>query len=332
MNTFRKLLLLGATLLALVFSSNAAASTSCYRTWHMGLVLPAELELDPNAADGEVLWSSTFIPPVLKTGQCTTSGESTLSFRGGQLSGQPVGVYSSGIPGVGARFKTKYRNCPQGYWPVVCTSAFEREPGAIEFYVELVKIGPIRPTAISCCGSELAVLAPPFPEAAYVSFAYAGRVSVIMKRQPTCSFPSNSSIQASLGTVSVGSFRGVGSTSPERPFKIDLSCKGGDGVTPMDAYVTLTDATDPGNRSTVLTLSPDSGAQGLGVEVLSGTRVLGYGADSSELGNPGQWKAGPVSPGTSIFSIPLAARYVQTESVVTPGSGNARATFTMSYQ
>lgn len=332
MNTFRKLLLLGATLLALVFSSNAAASVSCYSTWQMGLLLPAELELDPNAANGEVLWSSTFIPPLLKAGLCSTSGETTLTFLGQQESGQPAGVFYTGIPGVGARFKTKYRNCPQGYWPVVCRSNFGPEPGPIEFYIELIKIGSLRPTTAYCCGVAVALMDPPYPEGAYVGFTYAGTVSVIMKRKPTCSFPSNSSIQASLATVSAGSFRGVGSTSPERPFKIDLSCKGGDGVTPMDAYVTLTDATDPGNRSTVLTLSPESSAKGVGVEVLNGTTVLGYGADSSELGNPGQWKAGTVSPGTSVFSIPLAARYVQTESVVTPGSANARATFTMSYQ
>ncbi|CAB5511060.1 hypothetical protein LMG26857_00344 [Achromobacter anxifer] len=298
----------------------------------MGLVLPAELELDPNAANGEVLWSSTFVPPVLKVGLCSSSGESTLTFRAAQESGQPEGVYSSGIPGVGARFKAKFRNCPQGYWPVVCITTLKEDPGPIELYIELIKIGPFRPTVVSCCGPPVALLDLPYPEAAYVAFTYAGRVSVIMKRQPTCSFPSNSSIQASLATVSAGSFRGVGSTSPERPFKIDLTCKGGDGVTPMDAYVTLTDATDPGNRSNALTLSPESGAKGVGVEVLSGTTVLGYGADSNELGNPGQWKAGTVSPGTSVFSIPLTARYVQTESVVTPGTANARATFTMSYQ
>lgn len=82
----------------------------------------------------------------------------------------------------------------------------------------------------------------------------------------------------------------------------------------------------------MLTLSPGSGATGVGVEILSGTTVLGYGADSNVLGNPGQWKAGTVSPGASVFSIPLTARYVQTDDVVTVGTANARATFTMSYQ
>ncbi|WP_420042910.1 hypothetical protein [Delftia acidovorans] len=32
------------------------------------------------------------------------------------------------------------------------------------------------------------------------------------------------------------------------------------------------------------------------------------------------------------FSIPLWARYVQTEAAPSPGTANANATFTMSYQ
>ncbi|WP_410913395.1 fimbrial protein [Pseudomonas sp. SIMBA_068] len=37
-------------------------------------------------------------------------------------------------------------------------------------------------------------------------------------------------------------------------------------------------------------------------------------------------------PGQANLTVPLAARYVQTGSKITPGSANARATFTMSYQ
>lgn len=332
MNTCRKLLLLGAALLSLAFSSNAAA-LSCYAAWGMELALPAVFEVNRDAVNGDVLWSRTYTPQVIGQGQCSGTSETTLRFRGSQqVAGQPAGILETLLPGIGVRYKSVYKNCPQGYWPVICTSTFSlTNPEPFQLTVELVKIGPISPMEVSshlwAVWEEVGPVRP-----YYIELYPRGTISVVFKRQPTCSFPSNSTIQASLGTVSAGSFRGVGSTSPERPFKIDLSCKGGDGVTPMDAYVTLTDATNPGNRSRVLTLSPDSGARGLGVEVLSGTTVLGYGEDSNALGNPGQWKAGPVSPGTSIFSIPLAARYVQTESVVTPGSGNARATFTMSYQ
>ncbi|WP_256942965.1 fimbrial protein [Achromobacter xylosoxidans] len=249
----------------------------------------------------------------------------------GSRVGEP-NIYSIGVPGVGVRLTTLYKNCPQEYWQTTCLSIYSpSQPDLYKIRYELVKYGPIRPGGgVLPAGQTVGSFS--YGGWGYVNFFYAGTTSVILKRQPTCSFSSNGAVQVSLATVSAGSFKGVGSTSSERPFKIDLSCKGGDGVTPMDAYVTLTDATDPGNRSKVLTLSPESGAKGVGVEVLSGTTVLGYGADSSALGNPGQWKAGTVSPGTSVFSIPLAARYVQTESAVTPGTGNARATFTMSYQ
>jgi len=111
-----------------------------------------------------------------------------------------------------------------------------------------------------------------------------------------------------------------------------LQCSGGDPNTSTNAYVTLTDATNPTNTSQVLSLTPTSQASGVGVQILNGTTVLGYGPDSAAPGNTNQWYAGNIAVGTSRFTIPLSARYVQTGATVTPGTANAQATFTMSYQ
>lgn len=334
MNMFRKLFLISAALLALAFSSNAAAADlKCSSKFIMGVNLPPVIEINPNAATEEVLWSAIIVPTVIQPGNCSGEDAINMIFTGSGMANTPQAYYETGIPGINYRVKTLSGNCSQQYWLSYCSDKFNPINPDVKLQFELVKGMVNAQEGILGCCSELGKWKLGTDDShIYISFIYAGQTAIKWRKPPTCSFPSKASIQASLGVVSTSHFKGVGSTSPERPFSIDLSCKGGNDVSALDVYVTLTDATKPGNRSKVLTLSPQSGAKGVGIEVLSGTMVVGYGAASSALGNPGQWKAGTVSPGTTVFSIPLAARYVQTESVVTPGSANGRATFTMSYQ
>jgi len=159
-----------------------------------------------------------------------------------------------------------------------------------------------------------------------------GPITIIGADSPTCSV-STPSVAVQLGAVSQSVFRGVGSTSPpSAPFNISLNCAGGDGSTTTQVSVTLTDATDPANRSDILSLSStgSGAATGIGVQVKHGTNVVSYGPDSAAAGNQNQWVAGSTNNGT--FNIPLTASYIQTAATVTPGTANAIATFTMSYQ
>lgn len=291
--------------------------------------LPAQIEIDPNVPAGEVLWSTTVTPYLTAAGDCTGNASANMLLGGGGAANSAWNSFVSGVLGVGIRVKVLYRDCPQGYLSQSCSSSFgPSAPDPMLLVIELIRLDEEVGAGTLLSG----ISRWSWNGEAYAFFQTSRTVSVRLRRPPTCSVSSKGSIQAPLGNVAATTFKGVGSTSPARPFSIDLTCKGGNGVSTLDVYATLTDATKPDNRSNVLTLSPGSGAKGVGVEVLSGTTVLGYGPDSSALGNPGQWKAGTVFPGSSVFSIPLTAHYVQTEPVVTAGTANARATFTMSYQ
>lgn len=94
--------------------------------------------------------------------------------------------------------------------------------------------------------------------------------------------------------------------------------------------LTLTDQIQPANRSDRLTLTGDSTATGVALQLLHGNAVLSYGADSNAPDNPNQWQAGSTGNGT--FQITLTARYLQTEPTVHPGTANGLATFTLSYR
>ncbi|WP_423369622.1 fimbrial protein [Burkholderia sp. LMG 32019] len=60
---------------------------------------------------------------------------------------------------------------------------------------------------------------------------------------------------------------------------------------------------------------------------------LGFGPDSSKKWNTNQWLAGTLTESSDgNLTIPLFAKYVKTEPKITPGSVNARASFTLSYQ
>ncbi|EDT38436.1 Fimbrial protein [Burkholderia ambifaria MEX-5] len=135
-----------------------------------------------------------------------------------------------------------------------------------------------------------------------------------------------------MGKFGVSAFNGIGSTVGPRSFAISLTCSGGDAGTMTNAHVTLTDSTNPNNTSTTLSLTKESTASGVGLQIMKGDTLVGFGPDSAAVGNTNQWQVGTVMQGQANLTIPLAARYVQTGSKITPGSTDARATFTMSYQ
>lgn len=115
-----------------------------------------------------------------------------------------------------------------------------------------------------------------------------------------------------------------GGTAGETPFSITLQCDANTNV-----HVTLTDATTPGNRSDLLTLTPDSTVRGVQLRIRQpSNQAVSFGPDSRTAGNTNQWRVGEVNGTTT---IPLRAEYVAV-GTVSPGTVRALATFTMSYQ
>ncbi len=140
------------------------------------------------------------------------------------------------------------------------------------------------------------------------------------------------SVSVSLPTVSLSALSAVGTAAGDTAFPIGLTCASGANV-----YITLSDVTTPANTSSLLTLAPDSTAQGIKLRILNSAGPVAFGPDSAVAGTTHQWFVGASS---TVNGIPLTVQYYRDDTTpsgngpatLTAGSVHAQATFTMSYQ
>lgn len=250
----------------------------------------------------------------------------------------PYFTYPSSIPNIGIRLRDVSGSLlpsSAGFSPASYSLRWPPDESPRYIYnIELIKIGDIVTGGMLTGAYAQIDIAIPGRQR-LIEFRFGSPVPVI-PRIPTCK-TTTPTVNVDLGSTPTTSFNGVGSGAPPKPFKIALSCAGGATGTSTNAHVTLTDANTPGNISTTLSLANGSTpgrstASGIGIEILNKGQPLGFGPDSSQAGNTNQWFVGSISQGQTILEIPLEARYVQTAPSISPGSANARATFTFSYQ
>jgi type 1 fimbria pilin len=293
---------------------------------------------DPNVANGTVVASQVLsFSAVSGTGGTLTCGTPGIGLqtRSGTTGAQEgtYMTYPTGIAGVGIRFTTQGgTGAGYGVWPTSVdwgTTPTLTIATVGSVLVEFVKVGPI--TAGGTIVGELGATYIQNGATKLSSYVVNGGIT-IKPTVPTCTVQSPSPIAVPMGSAAANAFTGVGTTSSGsgQPFTIQLQCAGGTSGATTKMYITLTDQTNAANVSNALTLSADSTASGVGIQVRNGSTIISYGPDSSAAGNTNQWFV--TQAGNEPISIPLTARYVQTGSVVRPGTANARATFTMSYQ
>ncbi|WP_337262257.1 MULTISPECIES: fimbrial protein [unclassified Serratia (in: enterobacteria)] len=148
-------------------------------------------------------------------------------------------------------------------------------------------------------------------------------------RARTCQLSSASVQDVILPPVSKNQFSGVG-TSPSvgQNFTVTTNCEAG-----VNLYATVTDANNPANTGNVLTLGENTTASGVGIQILRNNLPISFGPDSSAAGNLNQWYIGTANnTGNDAFTLPLRARYVQTDTNMVAGVVKARTTITFSYQ
>lgn len=134
------------------------------------------------------------------------------------------------------------------------------------------------------------------------------------------------SANVDLGTLDIRTLPTVGSTSPSGSFTVGLTCDANIAVNAV-----MTDQTTPSNTSSVVTLTGESTASGVGVQFFyNGTGPLMMGPDSSASGTTNQFFI-QTTTSAQTLSLPFQAQYIRTGEIV-PGTANALASITFSYQ
>lgn len=240
-------------------------------------------------------------------------------------------VYATDVAGVGIRV---YRNSGdiQTYYPHTLqlsrNTTLSLSGGT--FRVELIK------TAAQTGSGSIA------PNGRFTTYYYDGngasrpvltstfRATGTTVVSPTCEVDAGSrNIVVDFGSVPNSSFTGVGSRAVDRDFSITLSCQGSNVAQYQSTIGIQLDATAAsGNQPGTLAITSGSNsATRIGIQIVrrngSSEQTISFG-DSLMLGD--------TVTGTSSMTLPLRARYIQTQAgTVGPGEANGTATFTITY-
>ena len=238
--------------------------------------------------------------------------------------GQPIlgDVYPSDLAGIGFRINIGGRRLPLREQRSVSSY-----PGPTDV---LATIALVRTGQISATGPFSQTFAYERVDGQTLFEYQLPTLTTTPPQQPTCLLHHIDPVD--LGTHAASRFTGVGTVTEARDFQVELTCSGGSAGTRTKAYATLTDNTDPGNVSDVLSLYA-SRVSGLGVEILRNGSPLHFGQQTAAPGSPNVWEAGTIVPGQASLRIALQARYRQTAISVTGGGpAHAQALLTINYR
>jgi len=158
-----------------------------------------------------------------------------------------------------------------------------------------------------------------------VVFRLAG--GTVALNAPICAITTSADMTVRLPNISASSLASVGAKAGGQPFQMRIHCPYGTRLSAM-----MTDASLPFSTGDVLSLAKDATASGVGVQLFRDgmSTPISFGPDSSAPGNTNQWKIGE-STVDATYTIPFVATYLRTGQV-SPGSVQAKATITFSYQ
>ncbi|MCP3017740.1 fimbrial protein [Cupriavidus basilensis] len=248
--------------------------------------------------------------------------------------GQTYPVYETNVPGVGYAFGVSLSS--KGPWTPVKpgkTEIFSGSSPTLMVYqrASLVATGRVATGKYTISEQNIALVKSTLGNGTSVSdigyFRSIGTFNVTARGCKVTSGATNAVVLPALVTHSLKEVGAVSNASAS--FSIGVNCD-----TNVELYATLTDASNPANTSDTLTLTGNSTATGVGIQMFrpGQTAAQRLGPDSSAKGNTNQWYVGGTSASNGTISVPLTAKYVKTEPTMKPGTVSALGTITFSYQ
>jgi len=281
----------------------------------------------PNsAAVGAVFATKSFTIPIAGSSEtswiCAGGGYVTGSIlQGSAVPGMP-NVYTTAVTGVGIRLSRQITGIGQTYYPHVINinngNAVFLSPSY--FTVELIKTAAKTGNGPLAAGTYTTYVGNGDNKSAITSILSGNGITIIT---PSCTVDAGSqNVVVNFGSVSRGSFKGVGSTAGDRPFNIKLNCQRGENAQ-NTILLNMQATADPSKSAGVTQLT-----QGAGVATGVGIQILDKNSQPVVFGTAA--RVGPSADTT--YVVPFTARYYQTTGNITTGLANGAATFTIEYQ
>ncbi|PHM53931.1 fimbrial protein [Xenorhabdus sp. KK7.4] len=239
-------------------------------------------------------------------------------------------IYDSGVPGIGIRINN-WPNEPYGHdWlprtsnnPTTCSPPYGESRGYTYYCgrtwgyltVQLVKIAPNTGTGRIGGG----VLTSAILGNNWLIHTFYLDNTEIITPTPSCSLTHKTTL-VNMGKVRTSEFRGINSTTQKKDFHLELDCD-----TNARTNMKLDGRPASNGSYNIWALDRDSSnatARGVGLQILFLNKLISMGETIV------------IQPSNEVrhFSLPMQARYIQTEPRVTPGKANATATITLTYQ
>lgn len=248
------------------------------------------------------------------------------------LDGVSYAVFETGVPGIGFILGLKDFNSPN-YIPMLTTVTQSYPAEGTSIYainlgwsakVTFIKTGAALKSGVYQTSTINAAILTAYNNETKTAKVIINPTTITVTASG-CTVGTKSA-NVNLGTLDVRTLPNVGSTSPSGTFNVSLTCDQSIAVNAV-----MTDQTTPSNTSSVVTLTGDSTASGVGVQFFyNGSGPLMMGPDSSAAGTTNQFFIQTTSAAQTL-SLPFQAQYIRTGDL-TPGSANALASITFSYQ
>lgn len=336
--------LMSGLMLMTVFNANAAGSSTdvtltCKMTTSFAIVDVQSLGISISAAVpvGTIVYSGTatanFKCAMDNLQQYANGLTGEVYFKRKAIDADALGYGLTLYTGYGGEMGTEVANIPTG--KIISTYALT-SGGTVGAYTDVSLDVPyqIVKTSDSMTPSKsLRNYVYPFSVGSLVEgsdqiFQFTNIKTGITVKDQTCSVAGDTNQNVPLGSYtthpSSGLGAGIGQTSAATAFNIQLNCEAllsGNFDVMMqfdgDAPSGLSDAG-------VVALNTTSTASGVGVQILNENQ------QPIALATPFNVASYPLS--SALITVPLYARYYQTAAKINPGTANAVATYTLSYQ
>lgn len=288
------------------------------------VVIPNNLPVGARIAP-EKLFPLPLTGTTNKPWTCSGGGNAKgVMLQGSELIGfsEPK-VFTTNVAGVGIRLSRYFNGTTSEYYPHdrSTTGDFGDFNANSRFKVELFKTADVTGNGPLAQGTYTQYYSLADSRSVLTTILSGVGITIIT---PSCSVDTGSrNISVEFGKVPQNNFKGKGSTTGDRNFNIKLNCKAGQNA--QNTVLLRMDAQqDPSNEQGVLRVTQMGvgTAGGVGIQVIDGKKVPVKFGDAVEVG--------PSKEGD--YVLPYTARYYQTGDVVTPGSANGTATFTLDYK